>query len=75
MNVRQYLSRREAAEFINGMGLRISPATLAKYASIGGGPEMRTFGRRVFYEPSRLLDWVASRLSRGRASTSTPDDS
>lgn len=75
MNNRKYLSRQEAADFINDLGLKISPKTLAKFASIGGGPEMRVFGRRVFYEPERLLEWVDSRLSPGRRSTSDPNGS
>lgn len=73
MDNRKFLSRLEAAEFINSLGLKISPKTLAKFASIGGGPEMRVFGRRVFYEPERLLEWVNSRLSPGRRSTSDPN--
>lgn len=70
MDNRKFLSRPEAAEFINAMGLKISPKTLAKFASTGGGPEMRHFCRRVFYEPPRLVEWVESRLSPGRHSTS-----
>lgn len=64
------LTRKEAAEYIRRLGPPISHRTLAKYASIGGGPEMRHFGRRVLYEPAKLSEWVESRLSESRRSTS-----
>lgn len=73
MRTKEYLSRPDAAEFINSLGLKISPKTLAKLASTGGGPEMRVFCRRVFYKPDQLLEWVNSRLSPGRHSTSAPN--
>lgn len=72
--LKKYLLRKEAAEYIQRLGLPIRYRTLAKYASIGGGPEMRRFGRRVCYEPAKLLEWVESRLSPSGRSTSELDD-
>ncbi len=69
-NHQKLLTREEAAEFIRRLGIPMSHRTLAKYASVGGGPEMRRFGRRVLYEPAKLSDWVESRLSESRRSTS-----
>lgn len=67
-----YLSRVKAAEYICRLGLKISPKTLAKYASIGGGPLMVHFGRYVFYRLEDLIEWVEARLTPPRCSTSQP---
>ncbi len=68
----RFVTRLKAAEFVCGLGLKISHRTLAKYASIGGGPLMVHFGRNVFYREPDLLDWVEARLSKPRRSTSEP---
>lgn len=65
-----YMDRRHAAEFLSSLGFQISTATLAKYASVGGGPLMRHFGRRVVYDRKSLLEWANSKLSSPRRSTS-----
>jgi hypothetical protein len=64
------LSRREAAEFLSERGYRVAPTTLAKYATVGGGPIFEKFGRRPLYLPSDLLDWVSLRCSGRQRSTS-----
>jgi len=58
MSERQYRDRREAAEFMTSLGLRVAPTTLAKYATLGGGPVMRHWGRRVIYDTSSLVEWA-----------------
>jgi hypothetical protein len=70
MPEQKYLTRREAADFLCALGLRVAPTTLAKYASVGGGPLMRHFGRRVLYDPSALLEWANGKLSEPCRSTS-----
>ena len=70
MHPKQYLERREAAEFLKVIGLRVSPNTLAKYATIGGGPIMRHFGRRVVYEVDALKEWANAKLTAPCRSTS-----
>jgi hypothetical protein len=70
MQTKQYLSRREASEYLASRGLRTAVATLAKYATIGGGPEFRSFGRFPRYEPSALDAWIKSKLTDPRRSTS-----
>lgn len=71
-----YLSRKEASSFLAGLGLFIAPSTLAKYATIGGGPKFRRFGRQVKYLPSDLIAWAETRLSGPVQSTSEfePDE-
>lgn len=64
------LTRREAADFLTGRGYRVAPATLAKYATVGGGPIFESFGRRPIYKPADLLAWVTSKSTGPRRSTS-----
>ncbi len=65
----KYLSRRKAAVHIQEKGLPCAPSTLAKLASIGGGPKFHKFGRSVIYTAADLDDWVDARLTRAMAST------
>jgi hypothetical protein len=43
-------------------GLRIAPATLAKLASIGGGPGFQRAGRTPLYPRDELDRWALQRL-------------
>lgn len=70
-----FLNRRAAVKLMNDRGFPITVATLAKYASTGGGPYMHKFGRRVLYLPGDLLDWAESKLTAPRSSTSDEDNS
>lgn len=65
-----YLTRVEAAAYVERRGLPCSPKTLAKLATIGGGPRYQRFGLRAVYTPAALDDWIASRMSAPMASTS-----
>ncbi len=66
---KELLNRREAAEYASLIGTPVAVATYAKLASVGGGPEMVVFGRRVFYRPTTVRSWITSKL-KVRASTS-----
>lgn len=69
----RYVNRREASELLrNRYGIRVAPATLAKWASISSdGPPMTRFGSRgVLYEVETLIHWAESKLSAPRRSTS-----
>ena len=70
MSTKPYLDRRELSEFLTGLGFRVARSTLAKYATLGGGPVMRKFGRRVLYDPAAAIDWANVKLSPPRRSTS-----
>lgn len=63
-------SRNEAANYLTSHGFKISALTLAKMATVGGGPTFYKFGRRVFYDTSDLDLWVEERISAPRRSTS-----
>ena len=63
-------TRREAADWLTDNGYPVAPTTLAKYASIGGGPLFESFGRRPLYRPENLLSWARARSTGPRRSTS-----
>ena len=65
------LSRKEASEYLlEQHGIRRSPGTLAKLASVGGGPAFRKAGRIPIYDPPLLDEWAAEITSRVVRSTS-----
>lgn len=65
-----YLNRREQAEYLKSRGLKISPNTLQKMATLGGGPRYVLFGNRALSTPTWLDEWVKSKMSSPRSSTS-----
>lgn len=66
----KYRTRGEAAQYLTDLGCSTTPATLATWATRGGGPPFRKFGARALYTDADLDAWVESRLSAPRASTS-----
>jgi len=54
--------------------VEVATATLAKYATVDGGPEFRSFGRFPRYSEEALDVWIASKLSKPRRSTSEPKE-
>lgn len=64
------LTRREASDYLTERGYRVATNTLAKYATVGGGPAFESFGRKPLYTERALLDWIASRTTGPRRSTS-----
>ena len=68
----KYFTRKEAAEYLsNTLGLPTSPKTLAKLATIRGGPEYQRFGnRRVVYTLTSITKWAQSKLSKPIFNTS-----
>jgi hypothetical protein len=64
------LTRREAAQWLADNGFRTAEASLARYASCGGGPAFVKFGRKPLYSEQALKDWVASKTRGPLRSTS-----
>lgn len=65
------LRRAEASDYLKQRhGVDRKPATLAKYATIGGGPAFRLAGRVPLYDPEALDTWVAEITSAPMRSTS-----
>ena len=66
----QRMDRQQAAAFLSERGYRTGPATLAKLASVGGGPIFESFGRKPLYREADLLAWAQARTRGPRRSTS-----
>ena len=65
------MRRAEAARYVREThGIPCSPATLAKYACVGGGPAFRKAGKFPIYSRNDLDVWASSRLSEPMQSTS-----
>ncbi len=65
------LRRGEASTYLEQRhGLTVAVTTLAKYATVGGGPAFNLFGRFPMYEPATLDAWAVAKLGRARTSTS-----
>jgi hypothetical protein len=64
------LRRRDAAAFLTANGFPISKASLDCYATRGGGPAFRKFGRIPLYAEADLLTWANSKCSPVVRSTS-----
>jgi hypothetical protein len=64
------LARPDTARALTDAGFPVSPATLATYATRGGGPPYRLFGRKPLYRWGDALKWAQSRLSEPASSSS-----
>ncbi len=68
---RRPLRRSEASEYLKEKwGIDRAPATLAKLASIGGGPRYQKANRIPIYPPEFLDEYAVSILSPPLTSTS-----
>ena len=65
------LRRWEASEYMElAHGLTVAPATLAKLASVGGGPGFHRVGRIPLYPRDELDRWATEKLGCMVMSTS-----
>jgi hypothetical protein len=65
------MRRAEAARYLlEAHGIPCAPATLAKYACIGGGPAFRKAGKFPIYAKADLDSWAGLRVSKRVNSTS-----
>ena len=69
MTSERRFNRRQAADYLTDQGFPIAATTLAKYASVGGGPVFESFGRRPLYRPDDLMGWARERSTGPRRST------
>lgn len=68
---RTLLRRAEASDYLREHhSIEIAKSTLAKFATIGGGPVMVYAGRFPLYRPADLDAWAAARMSPPCRSTS-----
>ena len=65
------MRRAEASNYLfANHGIQRAPATLAKLATVGGGPTFRHAGRFPLYTPDALDAWAASIMSGEKRFTS-----
>jgi len=57
----QFLRRKAAGEYLKNKYGFGSEKTLAKMASVGGGPEFRKGFGAALYEPAKLDEWALIR--------------
>ena len=63
----KYLTRTEQAAYLKEKyNLKVSPKTLQKLATIGGGPEYDLFGNKAVSTPEKMDAWVQQKLSPPR---------
>jgi hypothetical protein len=70
MQPSQFMRRKDAAQYLRekfGVG---SPATLAKLATLGGGPIFRKNGRIPVYTTEDLDVWALAQIGKPMRSTS-----
>jgi hypothetical protein len=67
------LRRRPAAVALTEAGYPTATATLARKASVGGGPPYRKYARYPLYRWGDLLEWAQSRLGPLVTSSSEMD--
>jgi hypothetical protein len=73
--IQKYLRRADAARYIReAYGIPCVATTLAKYASIGGGPAFRKAGKFPIYSRSDLDAWAEQRFGELVRSTSELSD-
>jgi hypothetical protein len=71
METQPNMRRADAARYIReNHGIPCAPATLAKYACIGGGPIFRKAGKFPIYSRDDLDAWATQRLGKPMRSTS-----
>lgn len=65
------LRRWEAAQYLELVhGIPVAVATLAKWASVGGGPAFQSMNRTPLYPTIELDRWAAEKLGGLKSSTS-----
>jgi hypothetical protein len=65
-----FVRRKEAAQYLKGKYGVGSPATLAKLATVGGGPIFRKNGRIPIYQSADLDAWALAKIGKRVRSTS-----
>ncbi len=70
--INRLLSRKDAAIFLSGLGLRISAQTLARLLCENKGPMCMRVGSRAMYRECDLLDYFRQQCSAPRQSSAEP---
>ena len=70
----RYMNRREQAQYCQERGLKITPAQITKLAHTGGGPKYQYWGNQAVSTPEWMDEFIASKLTAPRRSTSESGD-
>jgi hypothetical protein len=70
MTLPKHANRKDAARILTDAGYPIAPATLAHFASKGGGPSYKRYGHRAIYETEALFSWAEERLGHAAPTAS-----
>lgn len=66
----QYLRRKQAGEYLKTKYGFCSEKSLAKLATVGGGPIFHKAGTAALYAPKALDEWALAKISAPVRSTS-----
>lgn len=67
---RRFLTRREATDYINALGLPMGRNQLTQLAWSGGGPLFSKFGGRAMYRVADIEAWLEEQMSGSVTNTS-----
>jgi hypothetical protein len=65
-----YMTRSEAAQYATERGIPLTKGALNVFATRGGGPVYRRFGRHTLYTADDLDTWIARKMTPALRSTS-----
>lgn len=68
----EYLSRDDAASFLQQKGLPVTKNQLAKLANAGRGPLYYRLGKYAVYRHEDLVKWLASELKPAMSGRTLP---
>ncbi len=69
----KYMRRAEAARYLQDRVHAYTAATLAKLATVGGGPQFQRIGRFPVYTADALDAWLASKTGPVLTSTAASE--
>ena len=61
--MKELLTRRKAAQYLEAQGIRSSRSTLARAAMGGDGPQYVLIGRTAYYKTEWLDSWLEGQLT------------
>ena len=61
--MKNLLNRKESADYLTSLGLKISKQTMAVHAMRGTGAEYTLIGRTAYYKQEWLDEWLECQLT------------
>jgi hypothetical protein len=58
-----YVNRAALSQALAEMGLIVAVPTLTTWATRGGGPPFRKFGKKIVYDLAAAVAWAESRMT------------